>query len=74
MKKQKYRAWPVVKRLIRDIKRGDSRQIGRVILHAVCGGLYPFLAVFLPKLAIGILEREERTPWRRWFRLWPSIF
>lgn len=54
--KQKYRAWPVAKRLIREIRRGDERQLGRVIVYAICGGLYPFLAIFLPKLAIGILE------------------
>ncbi len=56
--KQKYRAWPVVKRLICEIRRGDERQLGRVIVHAICGGLYPFLAIFLPKLAIGILEEK----------------
>jgi len=55
--KQKYRVWPVVKRLIGDIRRGDSRQPGRVVIHTVCGGLYPFLAILLPKLAIGILEQ-----------------
>lgn len=55
---QKYRAWPVVKRLICEIRGGDERQMARVIVHAICGGLYPFLAIFLPKLAIGILEEK----------------
>lgn len=55
---QKYQVWPVVKRLIGDMRRADGRQVGRVIVHAVCGGLYPFLAIFLPRLAIGILEQK----------------
>ena len=55
---QKYRVWPIVKRLIREIRQGDSRQTGRVALYAFCAGLYPFLAILLPKLAIGILEQK----------------
>ena len=55
---QKYRVWPVAKRLIREIRQGDFRQTGRVALHGVCAGLYPFLAILLPKLAIGILEQK----------------
>ena len=31
---QKYRVWPIVKRLIREIRQGDSRQTGRVALYA----------------------------------------
>lgn len=57
---QKYRVWPVVRRLIGDIRKGDSRQPGRVVIYTICGGFYPFLAIFLPKLAIGILEQGGR--------------
>lgn len=54
---RKYQVWPVLRRLIGDIRKGDSRQPGRMLVYAVCGGLYPFLAILLPKLAIGILEQ-----------------
>lgn len=57
MEEQKYKILPVVKRLIGNMKRQDPKQLGRVALYTVTAGIYPFLAVFLPKIAIGVLEQ-----------------
>ncbi len=51
-----YRTLPVILRLMKNMKREDPAQIVRIVCYTVVAGLYPFLAVFLPKLAIGILE------------------
>ena len=64
-KEQKYRTWPVVRRLVREMRQADGRQAGRVAAYTVCSGLYPFLAILLPKLAIGILEREGADAMKR---------
>lgn len=64
---QKYKAWPVVRRLVREMLQADRGQLGRVAVYTVCQGLYPFLAVLLPKLAIGILERYGEDAMRRLF-------
>lgn len=62
---QKYKVWPVVKRLVREMRQADGRQMGRVAVYTVCEGLYPFLAILLPKLAIGILERDGADAMKR---------
>lgn len=51
-----YRTLPVILRLMKNMKREDPAQIARIVCYTFVAGLYPFLAVFLPKLAIGILE------------------
>lgn len=56
MEEQKYKTWPVVKRLVGNMRKQDARQPVRVAVYTVAAGLYPFLAVFLPKIAIGTLE------------------
>ena len=62
---RRYRVWPVVKRLVREIRKGDGSQTGRVAVYTLCAGLYPFLAVLLPRLAIGILERDGSDAMKR---------
>lgn len=62
---RKYQVWPVVKRLIREIREGDGSQMGRVAVYSLCAGLYPFLAILLPRLAIGILEQGGSGAMRR---------
>lgn len=62
---RRYRVWPVVKRLVREIRKGDDSQTGRVAVYTLCAGLYPFLAILLPRLAIGILERDGSAAMKR---------
>ena len=62
---RRYRVWPVVKRLVREIRKGDGSQTGRVAVYTFCAGLYPFLAILLPRLAIGILERDGSDAMKR---------
>ena len=62
---RRYRVWPVVKRLVREIRKGDGSQTGRVAVYTLCAGLYPFLAILLPRLAIGILERDGSAAMKR---------
>ena len=57
MEEQKYKTWPVVKRLVGNMRKKEPGQPARVAAYTMAAGLYPFLAVFLPKIAIGILEQ-----------------
>ncbi len=53
---KKYRAIPIIKRLMTAMFQRDKKQLPRIIIYTVAAGLYPFMAVFLPKIAISILE------------------
>lgn len=54
--KKKYHVLGVIKRMLRHMWNQDKKQYQRIALYTILGGIYPFMAVLLPKLAIGILE------------------
>lgn len=54
---RKYKTLPVIRRLMGNLKKEEPAQLVRIAFYTIVAGLYPFLAVFLPKLAIGILEQ-----------------
>lgn len=58
MEEPKYDTFAVIRRMLRNMREQDSRQFARIAVFTVAAALYPFLGVFLPKLAIGILEQE----------------
>ena len=55
--KKSYNVFAVIKRMMKHMWKQDRAQYGRMAVYTVIGALQPFLAVFLPKLAIGILEQ-----------------
>lgn len=55
--KKSYNVFAVIKRMMKHMWEQDRAQYGRIAVYTIIGALYPFLAVFLPKLAIGILEQ-----------------
>ena len=55
--KQKYNVLNVIKRMLKHMWKQDKAQFGRIAIYTVVLAVYPFLAVFLPKVAIGILEQ-----------------
>lgn len=55
--KKSYNVFAVIKRMMKHMWKQDRAQYGRIAVYTVIGALQPFLAVFLPKLAIGILEQ-----------------
>ena len=55
--KKSYNVFAVIKRMMTHMWEQDRAQYGRMAVYTVIGALQPFLAVFLPKLAIGILEQ-----------------
>ncbi len=55
--KKSYSVVTVIKRMMKHMWEQDRAQYGRMAVYTVIGALQPFLAVFLPKLAIGILEQ-----------------
>ena len=55
--KQKYDVFAVIKRMAVHMWKTDSKQYARITIYTVFAALYPFMAVLLPKLAIGILEQ-----------------
>lgn len=54
--KKRYHVLGVIKRMLRHMWNQDRKQYQRIVLYTILGGIYPFMAVLLPKLAIGILE------------------
>lgn len=56
---KKYKTFPVIKRLLVNMGKRDKKQFGRIAVFTIAAAIYPFLAVFLPKIAIGILEKEK---------------
>lgn len=57
--KQKYDVFAMIKRMAKHMWDTDRKQYGRIAVYTVLAAIYPFLSVFLPKLAIGILEKGE---------------
>lgn len=55
---KKYKVWPVIRRLMRDLRHDQPVQTPRIIFYTIFAGVFPFFAVILPKLAIGILEQS----------------
>lgn len=55
--KQKYNVLSVIKRMLAHVWQQDRKQFGRIAFYTVTAAIYPFMAVLLPKLAIGILEQ-----------------
>lgn len=49
----------VLRRMVRNLIQQDKKQAVRIVIYTVAAGIYPFFAVFLPKIAIGILEQNE---------------
>lgn len=58
MVKQKYDVADMLRRMLRMMKEEDKGQFVRIFLYTLLGGIYPFMGIFLPKIAIGILETE----------------
>ena len=54
---KKYNVLQVIKRMGKHLWEQEPAQFGRVAVYTVLAAVYPFMAVFLPKLAIGILEQ-----------------
>ena len=57
-KSNKYDVVAMVRRMMKILKQEDPKQIWRMIAYTVVAGIYPFMAVILPKLAIGIIEQK----------------
>ena len=54
---KKYNVLRVIKRMMTHLWKQEPVQFGRVAVYTVLAAVYPFMAVFLPKIAIGILEQ-----------------
>ena len=54
---KKYNVLRVIKRMLKHIWEQEPVQLGRVAIYTILAAIYPFMAVFLPKIAIGILEQ-----------------
>lgn len=65
MEEKKYRTLPVIGRLARTMWENDRGQFLRIAVYTIVAAVYPFLAVFLPKIAIGILEEGGADAGRR---------
>jgi len=59
--KKSYNVLAVIKRMLKHMAKQDKAQFGRIFLYTILAGIYPFFAVFLPKIAIGILEQGGET-------------
>ena len=59
MRDRKYNTLEVLKRMFQNMKKQMPMQIVRIVLYTVLATIYPFFAVFLPKIAIGVLEQGE---------------
>lgn len=55
--KKSYNVLEVIKRMLKHMAKQDKGQFGRIFLYTLLAGIYPFFAVLLPKIAIGILEQ-----------------
>jgi len=57
MEKKKYNVLSVIKRMLAHLWEQDRKQYSRIFLYTLVAAVYPFMAVVLPKIAIGILEQ-----------------
>ena len=60
MEEKKYKTLPMVKRLMVNTAERNKKQFGRIAVFTIAAAIYPFLGVFLPKIAIGILEQNKK--------------
>lgn len=56
METKKYPLGKTLKRMLDNIWKENRKLFGRVFLYMIIAGIYPFFAVVLPKLLIGVLE------------------
>ena len=54
--KRKYKPWQMVCRMLGILKEEKPIQISRMVIYAIAAGLFPFMEIILPKLAIGTIE------------------
>ena len=59
--KKSYNVLAVIKRMLTHMAKQDRWQIPRIVLYTIIASIYPFFAVFLPKLAIGIIEQYQEN-------------
>ena len=57
MEKTEYKIIPLIKRMLAVAAKEDKKQFFRVACLTIFAGVYPFMSVVLPKLAIGTLEQ-----------------
>ena len=57
MAKTDYKIIPLIKRMLAVVAKEDKKQFFRVACLTIFAGVYPFMSVVLPKLAIGTLEQ-----------------
>jgi len=55
--KKSYNVFKVINRMMKHMWEQDKKQYGRIAVYTVVAAIYPFMGVFLPKIAIGILEQ-----------------
>ena len=55
--KKQYNVLRVIKRMSKHLWEQEPAQFGRIGIYTLVATVYPFMAVFLPKIAIGILEQ-----------------
>ena len=55
--KKSYNVFDVIKRMLKHMAEQDKKQYPRIVIYTLLAAIYPFMAVFLPKLAIGIVEQ-----------------
>lgn len=60
MEKADYKIIPLIKRMLAVAAKEDKKQFFRVACLTIFAGVYPFMSVVLPKLAIGTLEQFEK--------------
>lgn len=56
-KTEKYKVLAVIRRMLLHMWKQDKAQFARIACYTAVASIYPFIAVFLPKLAVGILEQ-----------------
>lgn len=54
-----YKVIPMLKRFIKEATAANRGQVKRIFFYTVFATIYPFMAVILPKIAIGIIEVEK---------------
>lgn len=57
MEKTDYKIISLIKRMLAVVAKEDKKQFFRVACLTIFAGIYPFMSVVLPKLAIGTLEQ-----------------
>lgn len=55
-KKIQYKVGPMLRRMMKVLKEEQPVQIPRMIIYTLAAGIYPFMEIVLPKIAIGTIE------------------